>query len=73
MILLLLFTAVGKLGNGNLSRVFLVLAPMAYNFGTMLLLTGSDFRFFHFNFVIVVPLLFIILMREGRADAEKNA
>ena len=73
VILLLLFTAVGKLGNGNLSRVFLVLAPMAYNFGTMLLLTGSDFRFFHFNFVIVVPLLFIILMREGRADAEKNA
>lgn len=73
VILLLLFMAVGKLGNGNLSKVFMVLAPMAYNFGTMLLLSGSDFRFFHFNFVIIVPLLFIILMREGCANGEKTA
>ena len=61
IILLLLFMAVGKIGNGNLSEALLILAPMAYNFGTMLLLSGPDFRFFHYNFLIIVPLLYIIL------------
>lgn len=64
IILFLLFLAVAKLGNQNLPRVMMVLAPMVYNFGTMLLLSGPDFRFFHFNFVIVVPLLYIILMEK---------
>jgi len=64
VILFLLFMAVAKLGNQNLPHVMMVLAPMVYNFGTMLLLSGADFRFFHFNFVIVIPLLYIILMEK---------
>ena len=68
VILVLLFLAVGNLGGGNLGRVFLVLAPMAYNFGTMLLLTGPDFRFFQFNFVIAVPLIYLMLRRKEASD-----
>lgn len=68
VILFLLLMAVGKLDKKNLAKVFMVLAPMVYNFGTMLLLSGSDFRFFHFNFLIVVPLLYIILMRKRECD-----
>lgn len=66
-ILVLLFLAVGNLGGGNLCRSCLVLSPMAYNFGTMLLLTGPDFRFFHFNFVIIIPLIYLLLRREGNS------
>lgn len=71
-ILVLLLLAVGNLGDGNLCRSFLVLAPMAYDFGTMLLLSGPDFRFFHFNFVIVVPLIYLLLRRKGITDDGKN-
>ena len=59
--LVLLLLEAARLGRGRLSRSFLVLAPMTYNFGTMLLLSGPDFRFFHFNFLIIVPLIFLLL------------
>ena len=72
VILFLLFMAVAKLGGGNLSQVFMVLAPMAYNFGTMLLLSGAEFRFFYYNFVIVVPVLYIILQKKRLASDEKD-
>ncbi len=64
IILLLLFSAVAKIGNGGLGKAFAVIPLMIYNFGTMLLLTGHDFRFFHLNFVIVIPLLYIIFDKE---------
>lgn len=60
-ILLLLFLAVSQLGGGNLSAVFLVLAPMCHHFGTMLLLSGQDYRFFHMHFVALIPVIYIIL------------
>lgn len=72
IILLLLFLAVANIGNGNLCRVLFVLAPLAYNFGTMLLLTGSDFRFFHFNFVIAVPLIYLMLRSKDTLDDNEN-
>ncbi len=69
MILLLLFMATAKLGNGRLARALMVLAPMAYDFGTMLLLSGPDFRFFHFNFLIVIPLLYLLGAGDPPADS----
>lgn len=63
IILVLLFVAVARLGKSGLGRFFAVMPIMVYNFGTMLLLTGHDFRFFHLNFVIVVPLLYIMLTK----------
>lgn len=43
-ILVMLFAAVSCVGRGP-GRAFMALAPLAYDFGTMLLLSGSDFRF----------------------------
>ncbi len=60
VILVLLFSAVSKIGRNGLAKAFSVIPLMIYNFGTMLLLTGHDFRFFHLNFVIVVPLIYIL-------------
>ena len=68
--LFLLTLAVSKLGGrrerereGSWSAVLLVLSPIAYNFGSVLMQpTLSEYRYYHFNFLTVVPLVFIILM-----------
>ena len=42
----------------------LLIAPsIVYNLGTMLLLCGPDYRFFHFNVVITVPLVLACLAK----------
>lgn len=71
IILISLFTAVTNVGRGKLGRAFMVLPMLIYDFGTMLLLTGLDFRFFHFNFLIIIPLLYLIL--SGRKSNETAA
>lgn len=43
----------------KLKWVLMVCPLLAYDFGTMLLLSGDDLRFFHFNFCIILPLVFI--------------
>lgn len=63
IIALLLFFAVARIGKSGFSRVFSVMPLMVYNFGTMLLLTGHDFRFFHLNFVVIIPLIYIMLTK----------
>ena len=68
IILIALFAAVTNVGRGKLSRAFMIFPMLIYDFGTMLLLTGPDFRFFHFNFVIIIPLLYLIL--SGRKNNE---
>lgn len=70
VIMVFLFAGVANIGRGKMGRAFLILSPLAYNFGTMLLLTGEDFRFFHFNFVIVVPILYILMERIRVAENE---
>lgn len=68
-LLIMLFAAVSCVGSG-LDRAFLVLAPLAYSFGTMLLLSGQDFRFFHCDFMLIVPLLYLFLCRERTTKNE---
>lgn len=70
IILIALFTAVTNVGRGKLGRAFMVFPMLIYDFGTMLLLTGPDFRFFHFNFVIIIPLLYLILSGGRKHEAE---
>jgi hypothetical protein len=43
---------------------------MAYHFGTMLLLSGPDYRFFHMHYVILIPVIYIILMNKRLSHAE---
>ena len=68
IILFSLFTAVTNVGRGKLGRAFMIFPMLIYDFGTMFLLTGLDFRFFHFNFLIIIPLLYLIL--SGRKNNE---
>jgi len=52
----------------DLKKALLALPMLIYNFGTMLLLTGSeDFRFFYFSFV-VTPVIIILMLRKETAD-----
>lgn len=70
MILIAMYAAVTNVGRGKLGRAFMVFPMLIYDFGTMLLLTGPDFRFFHFNFVIIIPLLYLILSGGRKHEAE---
>ena len=63
MLLLLLAGMVSFYRNGY-KTFLLVLPSLMYNLGTMLLLcTDSDIRFFHFNVVITLPLIIILLSK----------
>ena len=73
MILIMMFAAVTNIGRGKLGRAFMIFPVLIYDFGTMLLLTGPDFRFFHFNFVIIVPLLYLILSGGKKNETEAAA
>ena len=72
MLLIALFAAVANVGRGKLGRAFMVFPILVYDLGTMLLLTGGDFRFFHFNFVIIIPLLYLILSGSENNESEPN-
>lgn len=72
MLLMALFAAVANVGRGKLGRAFMVFPMLIYDFGTMLLLTGGDFRFFHVSFVIIVPLLYLILSGSRNNESEPN-
>ena len=53
----------------------LTLPVLAYNYGTMLLLCGPTYRFFHFDSVIFVPLCLLLFSEWGKMDereAEKE-
>lgn len=58
---ILTFTRNGKEG------VMLLLPVLCYNFGTMVLLCGYDFRFFYYNFFVTIPFcLTLFYKRESR-------
>lgn len=48
-------------------RILPVLAMLLYNFGTMLLLSGDDYRLFYYSFVIT-PVLLLLVFREEKSD-----
>lgn len=50
-------------------RTFLCIPVLIYNFGTMLLLTGNDVRFFCLNFMIW-PIILLILARDENPGAQ---
>lgn len=65
ILIILLVVSVGKISQLKLRGVLLILPLLIHNFGTMLLLSGNDFRFFHLSFVIFFPLLFALLRKEN--------
>lgn len=66
MNLLVIIAALAKLRlrrKADRRRILMVLSMLLYNFGTMLLLSGRDYRFFYYSFLIT-PVLLLIVMRE---------
>ncbi|MDR0673529.1 MAG: hypothetical protein LBF93_07700 [Zoogloeaceae bacterium] len=61
LMLLLLLGGIFSLRRNGANALFLLVPSVCYNLGTMLLLCGPDVRFFHFNVVITLPLLFVLL------------
>lgn len=54
----------------DLKSVFIGVPLLCHNFGTALLLTGFDWRFFLLTFPVTIPLLFLILKTTQEADLE---
>lgn len=48
-------------------RLFICLPIYSYDFGTMLLLSGSDSRFFY-STLLLAPLIAVIMLREKKSD-----
>lgn len=59
IILLILAISISRIGKNGAYGLFAAIPLVIYDFGTMLLLTGHDFRFFHLNFMLVIPILYV--------------
>lgn len=58
----LLFIVMGI--SKGIKKFGIVLPALLYNFGTMLLLCGNDFRFFYYNYLIAPAILFLLVREE---------
>jgi hypothetical protein len=71
MFALLIFGILSFYRNG-IKALFIVVPSIAYNLGTMLLLCGNiDVRFFHFNVVITLPLVLVLLAKQKPNDVSQ--
>lgn len=52
------------------SALWIVLPILCYNFGTMLLLSDLDFRFFHFNCLAAWPLVMLLFSKPAGIQSE---
>lgn len=52
-------------------RIFICLPIFTYDFGTMLLLTGADLRFFYVTFLLC-PLIILILLQDNEREEMIN-
>jgi hypothetical protein len=66
--LILLLIGILSLSKNGVNVLLFVIPSVLYNLGTMLLLCGDDIRFFHFNFVITFPLIFVLLTKPNRQE-----
>ena len=66
----LLFCFTVTLPRNRFKSLLLVLPALCYNFGTMLLLAGDDYRFFHFNILVSYPICLVLLLAKRDAAAE---
>lgn len=54
------------------NKITLALPLLCYNFGTMLLMTWSDFRFFYINFPVFPVILMILFGKKTQESAEES-
>jgi len=73
-IFLLILVYLSKLeikDKSSVKKSLMILPLLAYDFGTMLLLTGADSRFFYITFVMTPLLIVYSLHREENENAKK--
>ena len=58
------------LRRNGLRALWLVLPIVCYNLGTMLLLCGDDYRFFHYTSLAVWPVVLMLLNGDGEPNGE---
>lgn len=64
--LAVIVSVLGKYNRKNeCKRVFLCIPILIYNFGTIFLLSGSDFRFFYLNCPIIMIILYCRRVHDG--------
>ena len=71
LILIALFT----FKRHSFTMFYMVFPILAYDYGTMLLSCGTDYRLFHFNHIIIVPILLALLagrVREGSTNKKEK-
>lgn len=56
----------------TLAPMFYVLPLLCYNFGTALLLSGYDWRFFYFSLIAFFPMIILLLREDGVGDEVKK-
>lgn len=69
--LIVVLGILSKFDSRTWKRSFLCIPLLVYNFGTMLLLTGNDIRFFCLNFMIW-PVILLILARDENPDIQSQ-
>lgn len=71
ILLIILLIKCKGFNKNSIKKILITLPVIAYNFGTMLLLTAStdSLRFYYYTFIIF-PILFIILIKEPDKPAE---
>ncbi len=57
-----------KYNKKSVKALLFVLPVIMYNIGTMIVLCGNDYRFFHFNLLLSAPLVLIFIAKEKRND-----
>lgn len=70
IILIFTFSGLEWREKESLKTLLLSLPLLIYNFGTMLLLTGDDFRFFYITFLLC-PMLVVIMLYRNQMCKEK--
>ncbi|MCL2608780.1 MAG: hypothetical protein FWD94_02610 [Treponema sp.] len=73
MLLLLLAGVFSVNRNLGAKALVLFIPSVAYNLGTMLLLSGQDYRFFHFNIVITLPLIIVLLAKNHEISPQNDS
>lgn len=68
--LLVTFALTGIRNSKDIVRALHAVPVLCYNFGTALLLTGYDWRFFYYTMTLFFPLLFMMVQREGQTPED---
>lgn len=55
---------------GGIKNAFIGMPLLCYNFGTALLLTGFDWRFFYITYPIAMPMIFLVIRAEQGGEQE---